>query len=77
MFQIYTIPKFTNSSLYYVPAPVFIVQYLFDEAQITVNNLIDPSQLVMERGSATFSQEQWEYLYKLGEHLKNTLHNVT
>ncbi|KAJ8315347.1 hypothetical protein KUTeg_007497 [Tegillarca granosa] len=58
-------------------SPVFIVQYLFDEAQITVNNLIDPSQLVMERGSATFSQEQWEYLYKLGEHLKNTLHNVT
>ncbi|XP_069133357.1 palmitoleoyl-protein carboxylesterase notum1'-like [Argopecten irradians] len=57
--------------------PIFIVQYLFDEAQITVNNLIDQSQLAMNRGNTVFSRGQWEYLHNLGEHVKSTLQNVT
>ncbi|KAK3089800.1 hypothetical protein FSP39_006629 [Pinctada imbricata] len=58
--------------------PVFIVQYLFDEAQIMVNNLIDQSYLMTYNGNdALFSKEQWEYLYRLGEQVKNTLENVS
>ena len=61
-----------------ISAPVFIVQYLFDEAQITANNLIDQSQLMTHSGNdALFSKQQWEYLYRLGEHVKQTLENVS
>ena len=54
------------------------MQYLFDEAQITANNLIDQSQLMTHSGNdALFSKQQWEYLYRLGEHVKQTLENVS
>lgn len=59
-------------------APVFIVQYLFDEAQILANNLINQNKLMNYNGSnELLSKEQWEYLYKLGEKVKQTLENVT
>nr|XP_011418813.2 palmitoleoyl-protein carboxylesterase notum1 [Crassostrea gigas] len=58
--------------------PVFIVQYLFDEAQILANNLINQNKLMNYNGSnELLSKEQWEYLYKLGEKVKQTLDNVT
>lgn len=60
--------------------PVFIVQYLFDEAQITVNNLLDHSRMIMDskKGkSGTMSKEQWEYMHNLGEEVKKSLQNVS
>ena len=62
-----------------ISAPVFIVQYLFDEAQITVNNLLDHSQLIMnsKRKTGIMSKEQWQYLHNLGEEVKKSLQNVS
>ncbi|CAH1799058.1 unnamed protein product [Owenia fusiformis] len=46
--------------------PVFVVQHLFDEAQITFNNVGPPVK-----------KEQWHYIHKVGEKIKNTLLNVS
>jgi hypothetical protein len=65
---------------YVLSAPVFIVQYLFDEAQITVNNLLDHSRMIMDSKkskSGIMSKEQWQYLHNLGEEVKKSLNNVS
>uniref|UniRef100_A0A8B9JFW6 Notum, palmitoleoyl-protein carboxylesterase n=1 Tax=Astyanax mexicanus TaxID=7994 RepID=A0A8B9JFW6_ASTMX len=48
--------------------PVFVVQWLFDEAQLTVDNVHLMGQPVQE--------DQWRYIQNLGIDLRNTLKNV-
>ncbi|KAK9966914.1 hypothetical protein ABG768_003996 [Culter alburnus] len=48
--------------------PVFVVQWLFDEAQLTVDNVHLTGQPVQE--------SQWRYIQNLGSELRNTLKNV-
>lgn len=50
-------------------APVFVVQWLFDEAQLTVDNVHLTGQPVQEG--------QWLYIQNLGRELRNTLKDVT
>lgn len=47
-------------------APLFIVQWLFDEAQMAANNVANP-----------MNRAQWDYIYKMGLQIRNSLHNVT
>jgi hypothetical protein len=47
-------------------APVFVVQHLFDEAQITVNNVGPPVK-----------KSQWQYIHRIGQDMKTTLSNVS
>ena len=49
-----------------VTAPVFVVQHLFDEAQITADNVGPPVK-----------KEQWQYIHNMGEDMKLTLMNVS
>jgi len=49
-----------------VTAVVFIVQHLFDEAQITADNV-----------GAPIHRDQWQYIHHLGLDMKNTLSNVS
>ncbi|XP_066503092.1 inactive palmitoleoyl-protein carboxylesterase notum1b [Hoplias malabaricus] len=49
-------------------SPVFVVQWLFDEAQLTVDNIHLTGQPVQEG--------QWRYIQNLGIELRNTLKNV-
>ncbi|XP_009322879.1 PREDICTED: protein notum homolog [Pygoscelis adeliae] len=49
--------------------PVFVVQWLFDEAQLTVDNVHLTGQPVQEG--------QWLYIQNLGRELRNTLKDVT
>lgn len=46
--------------------PIFIVQWIFDEAQMTFDNVAHPA-----------TKEEWNYIYKLGQDLKRTFANVT
>lgn len=46
--------------------PVFVVQWVFDEAQMTVNNVGNP-----------VTRAQWNYIHKLGQDLRKSLENVT
>uniref|UniRef100_A0A8B9H3H2 Notum, palmitoleoyl-protein carboxylesterase n=1 Tax=Astyanax mexicanus TaxID=7994 RepID=A0A8B9H3H2_ASTMX len=48
--------------------PVFVVQWLFDEAQLTVDNIHLTGQPVQEG--------QWRYIQNLGIELRNTLKDV-
>uniref|UniRef100_A0A9J7XCC0 Uncharacterized protein n=2 Tax=Cyprinus carpio TaxID=7962 RepID=A0A9J7XCC0_CYPCA len=48
--------------------PVFVVQWLFDEAQLMVDNVHLTGQPVQEG--------QWRYIQNLGSELRNTLKNV-
>lgn len=48
--------------------PVFVVQWLFDEAQMMVDNIHLSGQPVQEG--------QWRYIQNLGTELRNTLKNV-
>ncbi|KAL8621896.1 hypothetical protein ACOMHN_046100 [Nucella lapillus] len=50
---------------------VYIVQNLYDAAQIKVDNVFD------ETRGADLSREQWRYLLQLGEEVKATLANTT
>lgn len=52
----------------YFPGPVFVVQWLFDEAQLTVDNIHLTGQPVQEG--------QWRYIQNLGNELRNTLKDV-
>ena len=45
---------------------VFVVQHLFDEAQIMVDNVGPPVH-----------GDQWQYIYRLGLHMKKSLANVS
>jgi len=47
-------------------AIVFIVQHLFDEAQIIADNVGPP-----------VTRQQWQYLYRLGLDVRNSLSNVS
>eukprot|EP00058_Branchiostoma_floridae_P013695 XP_002599183.1 hypothetical protein BRAFLDRAFT_275198 [Branchiostoma floridae] len=47
-------------------APLFVIQWLFDEAQMMVNNVGTP-----------VDKEQWNYIHNLGVDLRKTLTNVT
>lgn len=59
-----------DSHLLAVPdqGPVFVVQWLFDEAQLTVDNIQLTGQPVQEG--------QWRYIQNLGIELRNTLKDV-
>ncbi|RWS16397.1 protein notum-like protein [Dinothrombium tinctorium] len=46
--------------------PLFVVQWLFDEAQMTADNVATP-----------ISKAQWNYIHKMGQELRKTLENVT
>ena len=48
--------------------PVFVVQWLFDEAQLTVDNIHLTGQPLQEG--------QWNYIQELGLQLRNTLKDV-
>ncbi|XP_035715762.1 palmitoleoyl-protein carboxylesterase NOTUM isoform X2 [Folsomia candida] len=48
-------------------ASSFIFQWMFDEAQMLVNNVPTP----------VLKKEEWDYVYKVGDELKKTLINVT
>lgn len=48
--------------------PVFVVQWLFDEAQLTADNIQLTGQPVQEG--------QWRYIQNLGTELRNTLKDV-
>jgi hypothetical protein len=60
--------RFSNSSYksLYV-ASLFVFQWMFDEAQMLVNNVPTPA----------LKKEEWDYVYRLGDELKKTLINVT
>ncbi|XP_057319652.1 palmitoleoyl-protein carboxylesterase NOTUM [Microplitis mediator] len=47
-------------------APLFIFQWLFDKAQMKANNVGTP-----------MSKEQWNYIHKMGDSLRQTFDNVT
>ena len=47
-------------------AVVFILQYLFDEAQIMADNVGPP-----------VNGDQWQYIYRLGLQTKHSLANVS
>ncbi|KAL5010032.1 hypothetical protein ScPMuIL_012337 [Solemya velum] len=57
-----------------IKTPVYIVQYQFDEAQITVDNVFDASDI---QGDSQINKSQWEYLYELGLEVRKTLQNVS
>jgi hypothetical protein len=50
---------------------VYIIQNLYDAAQIKVDNVFD------EMGRTDLSRDQWKYLLQLGEQVKNTLLNTS
>lgn len=50
------------------PGPVFVVQWLFDEAQLTVDNVHLTGQPVQEG--------QWLYIQNVGRELRQTLKDV-
>ena len=54
-----------------IAAEVYIVQNLYDAAQIKVNNVFD------ETRGTDLSRDQWRYLLQLGEKVKATLMNTS
>ena len=56
---------FSKLFLFIVLAPVFVVQHLFDEAQIAADNVGTPTK-----------KEQWTYIHHLGHDMRHTLLNV-
>ncbi|XP_073990486.1 palmitoleoyl-protein carboxylesterase notum isoform X2 [Rhodnius prolixus] len=46
--------------------PLFVFQWLFDEAQMTADNV-----------GAPVTKQQWDYVHKMGDSLRNTFKNVT
>uniref|UniRef100_A0A1S4L0Y2 Uncharacterized protein n=2 Tax=Ixodes scapularis TaxID=6945 RepID=A0A1S4L0Y2_IXOSC len=48
-----------------IKTPTFVFQWLFDEAQMTVDNVAAPS-----------SKAQWDYIHSMGSKLRSTLSNV-
>ncbi|XP_071535914.1 uncharacterized protein [Panulirus ornatus] len=47
-------------------SPLFVFQWVFDEAQMTADNVGKPT-----------SKEQWDYIHGIGERLRKTFENVT
>ena len=62
-------------TFYHFSAPLYVIQYLFDEAQILVDNVFE--QIRSDSSASTVSKEQWNYLHKLGQEVRNTLENVS
>uniref|UniRef100_A0A667XVW7 Notum pectinacetylesterase 2 n=1 Tax=Myripristis murdjan TaxID=586833 RepID=A0A667XVW7_9TELE len=50
-------------------SPVFVVQWLFDEEQLRVENIY--------LGGQSLSEQQWLYMQNLGKEFKNSLRDVT
>ncbi|KAK2919352.1 hypothetical protein Q8A73_003723 [Channa argus] len=50
-------------------SPLFVVQWLFDEEQLRVENIY--------MGGQSLTEEQWLYIQNLGSELKNSLREVT
>ncbi|XP_062420524.1 carboxylesterase notum2 [Pungitius pungitius] len=50
-------------------SPLFVVQWLFDEEQLRVENIY--------MGGHSLSEEQWQYIQNLGRELKISLRDVT
>ncbi|XP_054461092.1 carboxylesterase notum2 [Anoplopoma fimbria] len=50
-------------------SPLFVVQWLFDEEQLRVENIY--------MGGQSLSEEQWQYIQNLGRELKISLRDVT
>jgi len=48
------------------PAPLFVFQWLFDEAQISADNVGAPT-----------TKQQWDYIHSMGDSLRRSLENVT
>ncbi|XP_022247058.1 palmitoleoyl-protein carboxylesterase NOTUM-like [Limulus polyphemus] len=46
--------------------PVFVFQWLFDEAQMTADNVVAPA-----------TKAQWDYIHNMGKELRRTLQNVS
>lgn len=57
-----------QKSLFFA-APLFVVQWLFDEEQLRVENIYV--------GGQSLSEQQWTYMQNLGKELKNSLKDVT
>ncbi|GFN77869.1 notum pectinacetylesterase 1a [Plakobranchus ocellatus] len=57
-----------------IKTPVYIIQNLYDAAQIQVSNVLE-EQHTWPRGD--LGPDQWRYLLDLGQQVKNTLRNVT
>ena len=56
-----------SSSIYLLSAaPVFVIQHLFDEAQLTVDNVLPAVQ-----------KQQWGYIQRVGQDMRTTLANVS
>ena len=45
--------------------PIFVMQFLFDEAQMTADNVAMPT-----------TKAHWHYVYKMGIQMRNSLKNV-
>ncbi|KAM4603496.1 carboxylesterase notum2 [Polymixia lowei] len=50
-------------------SPLFVVQWLFDEEQLRVENIF--------LGGQSLSEQQWAYMQNLGKEIKNSLRDVT
>lgn len=46
--------------------PLFVVQWLFDEAQLAADNVASPT-----------NRAQWDYVHELGQQLRHSLQNVS
>ncbi|XP_045196487.1 palmitoleoyl-protein carboxylesterase notum1-like [Mercenaria mercenaria] len=57
--------------------PLYVIQHLFDEAQILVDNVFEQTQIKGDNTAATVTKSQWEYLHKLGQEVRKTLDNVS
>lgn len=47
-------------------APLFVFQWLFDEAQMAADKV-----------GAPVTKHQWDYIHKMGDSLRHTFHNVS
>ena len=47
-------------------ASLFVFQWLFDEAQMTADNV-----------GAPVTKQQWDYIHQMGDSLRASFHNVT
>ncbi|WAR09024.1 NOTUM-like protein [Mya arenaria] len=60
-----------------IKTPLYVIQHLFDEAQILVDNVFEQTQIRGDQSAAMVSRSQWQYLHKLGQEVRNTLQNVS
>lgn len=63
--------------LFLFSAPLYVIQYLFDEAQILVDNVFEHAQVRNDNSASLITKQQWDYLHKLGQEVRDTLENVS